>query len=118
MRLDCDILIVGSGAAGGVLAATLSELTSRSIILVEKGGHYTGGFFNQREWDMNVLYADRGARSTTDGAMPVRGGECVGGGTTVNYALAFDPVEAVWDRWKRERGLTGFSSTAPRTTTA
>ena len=109
MRLDCDILIVGSGAAGGVLAATLSELTSRRIILVEKGGHYTSAFFNQREWDMNVLYADRGARSTTDGAVPIRGGECVGGGTTVNYALAFDPVAAVWDRWKRERGLTGFS---------
>ena len=109
MRLDCDILIVGSGAAGGVLAATLSELTGRSIILAEKGGHYTSAFFNQREWDMNVLYAERGARSTTDGAMPVRGGECVGGGTTVNYALAFDPVPAVWDRWKRERGLTGFS---------
>jgi choline dehydrogenase-like flavoprotein len=84
-------------------------LTGRSIILAEKGGHYTSAFFNQREWDMNVLYAERGARSTTDGAMPVRGGECVGGGTTVNYALAFDPVAAVWDRWKRERGLTGFS---------
>jgi hypothetical protein len=26
----------------------------------------------------------------------VRGGECVGGGTTVNYALAMDPVEGVW----------------------
>jgi choline dehydrogenase-like flavoprotein len=109
MRLDCDILIVGSGAAGGVLAATLSELTKRSIILVDKGGHYTSAFFNQREWDMRVLYAEGGARSTTDGAMPIRGGECVGGGTTVNYALAFDPVAAVWERWKRERGLTGFS---------
>jgi choline dehydrogenase-like flavoprotein len=109
MRLDCDILIVGSGAAGGVLAATLSELTNRRIILVEKGGHYTSSFFNQREWDMGVLYAGRAARSTADGAIPVRGGECVGGGTTVNYALAFDPVAAVWDRWKRERGLTGFS---------
>ena len=109
MTLDCDILIVGSGAAGGVLAATLSALTNRRIVLAEKGGHYTSAFFNQREWDMNVLYADRDARATVDGAMPVRGGECVGGGTTVNYALAMDPIAAVWARWKRERGLTGFS---------
>ncbi|HMC78903.1 MAG TPA: GMC family oxidoreductase [Vicinamibacterales bacterium] len=108
MRLECDILIVGSGAAGGVLAATLSELTSRRIILADKGAHYTAGFFNQREWDMGVLYADRGARATVDGAIPVRGGECVGGGTTVNYALAMDPVRRVWARW-RETGLTGFS---------
>ncbi len=109
MRLQCDILIVGSGAGGGVLAATLAELTHRTIILVDKGPHYTADFFNQREWDMGVLYAERGARSTTDGAIPVRGGECVGGGTTVNYALAMNPVQAVWTRWRLERGLTGFS---------
>jgi choline dehydrogenase-like flavoprotein len=109
MRVDCDILIIGSGAAGSVLAATLSERTRKSIVLVDKGAHYASEFFNQREWDMNRLYAGRGARATVDGAMPVRGGECVGGGTTVNYALALDPVPDVWDRWKRERGLTGFS---------
>jgi choline dehydrogenase-like flavoprotein len=39
----------------------------------------------------------------------VRGGECVGGGTTVNVALCFDPVRPIWERWKRERGLRGYS---------
>ena len=77
MHLTCDILIIGSGAAGGVLAATLSEETDCSIVLVDKGGHYTSDFFNQREWDMRVLYAEQGARSTADAAIPVRGGECV-----------------------------------------
>jgi choline dehydrogenase-like flavoprotein len=109
IRLDADIVVIGSGAAGGVLAATLRAQTGARVILVERGGHYTRRFFNQREWDMDVLYADRGGRSTADGAMPVRGGECVGGGTTVNYALCFDPVEAVWNRWRRDAGLTGYS---------
>jgi choline dehydrogenase len=109
MHLRCDILIIGSGAAGAVLAATLSEATDCSIVLVDKGGHYTSDFFNQREWDMGVLYAEQGTRSTVDGAIPVRGGECVGGGTTVNYALAFNPVPDVWQRWARERDLRGFS---------
>jgi choline dehydrogenase-like flavoprotein len=107
--LSCDVLIIGSGAAGGVLAATLSELTTKKIILVEKGGWFAADFFDQREWDMRVLYADDGAQSTADGAIPVRGGECVGGGTTVNYALCFDPVERVWSGWRRSAGLTGFS---------
>jgi choline dehydrogenase-like flavoprotein len=108
-RIRCDILIVGSGAAGGVLAATLSELTQKKIVVVEKGGWYGAEFFDQREWDMRVLYAEEGRRTSADGAIPVRGGECVGGGTTVNYALCFDPVEQVWNRWRRDFGLTGFS---------
>ena len=108
-RIDCDILIVGSGAAGGVLAATLSERTPRRIVLVEKGGWFTKTFFDQRELDMRVLFADEGGRSTADGAIPVRGGECVGGGTTVNVALCFDPIPAVWEGWKRDFGLEGFS---------
>jgi choline dehydrogenase-like flavoprotein len=107
--LDCDVLIVGSGAAGGTLAGTLSELTGLRIVVLEKGGWFDRSFFNQREWDMRVLYAEDGARFTHDGAIPVRGGECVGGGTTVNVALCFDPVRSVWERWARDHGLHGFS---------
>src|SRR5688500_20219917 len=58
---------------------------------------------------MNVLYADEGTRSTTDGAIVVRGGECVGGGTTVNIALSLDPHADVWEGWRRDHGLQGFS---------
>jgi choline dehydrogenase-like flavoprotein len=108
-RLACDVLIIGSGAAGGVLAATLAEQTKKKIIVVEKGGWFGGESFDQREWDMRVLYAEDGRRTTADGAMAVRGGECVGGGTTVNYALCFNPIESIWDGWRRDVGLTGFS---------
>jgi choline dehydrogenase-like flavoprotein len=108
-ELDCDILIIGAGAAGGTLAGTLASATNKRVVLLERGGHYTRKFFNQREWDMRVLYADKGARSTFDGAMPVRGGECVGGGTTVNVALCFNPVRSIWQGWKDQRGLVGFS---------
>jgi choline dehydrogenase-like flavoprotein len=108
-ELKCDILIIGAGAAGGVLAATLAEKTSKSIVLLEKGAYYTKEFFNQRQLDMTVLFAENGARSTHDGAIPVRGGQCVGGGTTVNVALCFNPIRAVWDGWKTYQGLQGFS---------
>ena len=108
-KINCDILIIGSGAAGAVLAATLSESTDLKIVMAEKGGYYTKSFFNQREWDMRVLYSDEGARSNDNGSIPVRGGECVGGGTTVNIALCFDPMQSVWENWKREYGLRQFS---------
>src|SRR4051794_13042037 len=56
-----------------------------------------------------ALYAGAGQRTTEDGAIPVRGGECVGGGTTINIALSFDPVERVWRSWRERFELQGFS---------
>jgi choline dehydrogenase-like flavoprotein len=111
--IHTDILIIGSGAAGGVLAATLTEsLPGKRVLIVEKGGYYGAEFFNQHEWDMRVLYADKGLRSTADGAIPVRGGECVGGGTTVNVAFSLDPLPEVWSRWRGDEGLENFSFAA------
>ena len=100
MKLDCDIAIIGSGAAGGVLASTLAEKTDKKIILLEKGGFYKGPTFVQEELGARHLFSDKGTRGCKDGSMPVRGGECVGGGTTVNVALCFNPVESVWNRWR------------------
>jgi choline dehydrogenase-like flavoprotein len=108
-KLSTDVLIIGSGAAGPTLAATIAERSDLSVLLVEKGGYYGAEFFNQRELDMMVLLADKGGRSTVDGAIPVAGGQCVGGGTTVNYALSFDPVPSIWKSWRDRLGLTGFS---------
>jgi choline dehydrogenase-like flavoprotein len=109
-RLQCDFLIIGSGAAGGVLAGTLSELTNKKIILVEKGGFYPKEFFNQNEIPMvKALYTSANQRNAANSGIPVRGGECVGGGTTINIALCLDPVESVWQRWKQDYNLREYN---------
>jgi choline dehydrogenase-like flavoprotein len=108
--IDCDVLVIGAGAAGSVLAATLAELTPLRVVVAERGGYFAREAMTQHERQMmQRLYADGGARTTDDGAIAVRGGECVGGGTTVNVALCLDPVPRVWDGWRRERPLNGFS---------
>ena len=103
--IDADVLIIGSGAGGGVMAGTLSELMpGKSIVIAEKGGYFGAEYFNQREWDMRHIYADKGRRTTADGAVAVRSGECVGGGTTVNVALCHDPLPQVWSGWRNAGG--------------
>ena len=108
-RITADVLIIGSGAAGGVLAATLADIrqTGRAA---REGRPLHRVTSSPAGMGRHVLYAGRGARSTVDGDIVVSGGECVGGGTTVNYALAMDPVRGACGRdGARSRGLTGFS---------
>jgi choline dehydrogenase-like flavoprotein len=108
-NLNCNVLVIGAGAAGATFAATLSDHGVKDIILLEKGPYYDKSFFNQNELAMGVLKAEGGARTTADGGIPVQSAECVGGGTTINYALCFDPIPSVWQRWRREHGVTEFS---------
>jgi choline dehydrogenase-like flavoprotein len=64
MNISCDVLVVGSGAAGATLAATIAGATDLAVVLVEKGSYYGAEFFNQRELDMMVLLAQNGGRAT------------------------------------------------------
>ena len=51
---NVDVCIIGSGAAGAVLAKELVE-SGKKVVLLEKGGYYEGKDMNQRELDMMPL---------------------------------------------------------------
>src|SRR5215213_4286135 len=64
--LDCDVVVIGSGAGGGVVAGELAA-AGKSVIVLEQGGYYNEADYNQLELDMlSRLYLDRGATSTKD----------------------------------------------------
>lgn len=108
--IDTDVLIIGSGAGGGVLAGTVTELLpGKRVVIAEKGGWFARDFMKQREWDARFMYADKQRRTTADGAIPVRSGEAVGGGTIINEAMCHDPIPAVWARWRSEYGIDKLS---------
>jgi choline dehydrogenase-like flavoprotein len=111
-RIDCDVVIVGSGAGGSVVAA---ELAARGVdvILIERGGHYRETDFTQRESDMLERLYDAGAlRTTSDLGLLLLQGSCLGGGTVINYTTSFHTPSAVRSQWAREHGLPHFTSTA------
>lgn len=102
-----DMVIVGSGAAGGVLAERLSPLAKQGarLALLEAGPHYPRDFFNQREEEMSRLFWSRGAFYARDGSLSVAMGRCVGGSTTVYTAVTFRTPAAVLERWQRDFGV-------------
>src|SRR5690606_35913724 len=76
--LYTDVLVVGSGAGGGVVAGELSA-AGLDVIVVEKGGYYAEADFHGRELESNrQLYEQRGVLTTTDLGITLLAGSALG----------------------------------------
>ncbi len=104
-RARCDVVVVGSGAGGAVLAAGLAE-AGFAVIVVEEGGAYTKADFDLQEGTAYPrLYQDRGTRATADMAITVLQGRNVGGSTTVNWTTCYRTPERILAHWRAHHGL-------------
>ncbi|MDF0682517.1 MAG: GMC family oxidoreductase, partial [Candidatus Nitrosocosmicus sp.] len=100
-----EICVIGSGAAGAILATKLAE-GGRSVVLLEKGGYYDGESMNQRESDMiPLLWKNAGANFTSNLRIAVAQGCCLGGSTVINDAVCFRIPDIVIDQWN-EKGVS------------
>ncbi|HEX8474952.1 MAG TPA: GMC family oxidoreductase [Pyrinomonadaceae bacterium] len=113
--LTPDFCIVGSGAGGGVCALKLAE-AGFDVLVLEEGpnipkGQGHGGeshkrpTFTERELDMyKTLYQEGGGRLTSDNAIKVMQGRCLGGGTTVNWSACLPPPVFTLNHWRNNFG--------------
>jgi choline dehydrogenase-like flavoprotein len=108
LQLTADVVIVGSGAGGGVVAAELAR-AGRSVIVVEAGPFVDESTMPRDELDaFGRLYLNHGLLSTWDGAMTMLAGSGVGGGTLVNWMTCLDAPAEVREEWVRDHGLDGL----------
>ncbi len=106
----CDILVIGSGAGGGVVAGELAQ-AGHDVLVLERGPYHHGPSFTQREVDMmGTLYDARGTLGTQDGGVGILAGACLGGGTTVNWAGAFRTPDYVLHEWATDHAAPLFLS--------
>ena len=104
-RFECDVAIVGSGAGAGITAELLTQAGLR-VLLIEEGPLKTSTDFNQRESEAYPsLYQESAARKTTDKAITILQGRCVGGSTTVNWTSSFRTPAATLAHWQQHFGL-------------
>jgi choline dehydrogenase-like flavoprotein len=94
-----DAVVVGSGAAGAILAYRFAE-AGRRVLVLERGPHVDPRRFTDDEVDQYLrLYNEGALQLATNFSLQVLQGMCVGGGTTINNALCLSPPGPVLDRW-------------------
>jgi choline dehydrogenase-like flavoprotein len=107
VALDADVVVVGSGAGGGVVAAELAR-AGRSVIVIEAGPFVDETSMPRGELDAySRLYLNHGLLSTWDGSVTILAGSGVGGGTLVNWMTCIDVPASVRAEWATEHGLDG-----------
>ena len=110
--LDADVVVVGSGAGGGVVAAALAK-AGRSVVVLEAGPFSDERTMPRAELDaFDRHYLDHGLTTTWDGSITMLAGTGVGGGTLINWMTCIDAPESVRDGWEREHGLEGVTGDA------
>ncbi len=96
---EADVVVVGSGPTGSVVAKELAE-AGRRVVLLEEGPPLTPDDF---EFDaarsMTKTMREAGLRTTRGHVLPTMQAICLGGGSVVNSAICVRPPDFVLDEW-------------------
>ena len=106
--LEADVVVVGSGAGGGVIAAELTR-AGRSVVVLEAGPFVDEATMPTDELDAyDRLYLDHGLLTTWDGSVTMLAGTTVGGGTVVNWMTSIPAPVDVRAEWAARHGIDGI----------
>jgi choline dehydrogenase-like flavoprotein len=117
VEIDADVVVVGSGAGGAVVAAELAEAGAHVVVLEEgpfvPPAHYGAMRVSQ---SMRHLWRD-GAMTVAFGlgnspTINVTMGRCVGGSSVLTGGVCFRIPESILAEWRADHGLSELTSEA------
>ncbi|NUP12992.1 MAG: GMC family oxidoreductase, partial [Polyangiaceae bacterium] len=114
---SCDVVVIGSGAGGSVVAATLAE-AGRRVIVLEEGAYYAKDDYQRFAPSESVrrMFRDAGmVMAFGVGQTPmisITMGRAVGGSSLLTGGVCFRVPSEVHHRWERELGLSQYSEKA------
>ena len=102
--VEADVVIIGTGAGGGIAAQLLAE-AGLKVVMIEEGPHkQTPDFHMQESEAYPDLYQEVANRKTADQAITILQGRAVGGSTTVNWTSCFRIPPQTLGHWQQQYG--------------
>jgi choline dehydrogenase-like flavoprotein len=109
VELTADVVVIGSGSGGAVVAAELAASGSEVVVL-EMGDYLNEADFTGNEAEMTSrLFLGHGLLTTSDLGITVLAGSCLGGGTVVNWSDSLRTPPEVLEEWEVVHGLEGVA---------
>lgn len=114
---EVDYVIVGSGSAGGVVAARLSESTKDKVLVMEYGGSDRSIIIQmpsalaipRTKAKYAWFYSTEPEPHLNNRRLPCPRGKVVGGSSSINGMVFVRGNPLDYDRWEEEGGATGWS---------
>ncbi|MFW6050887.1 MAG: GMC family oxidoreductase N-terminal domain-containing protein [Myxococcota bacterium] len=114
LELDADVVVVGSGAGGSVVATELATAGQRVLVLEEGPRVPPADYGRMRPSEsMRHIWRDGGMTVALGvGDTPsinVTMGRCVGGSSVLTGAVCFRIPDEVLHEWSNDHGLAGYT---------
>jgi hypothetical protein len=105
LELDCEVIVIGSGAGGAAVAYELAS-QGRAVLLLEEGDYHKRSSFRGRPTaSYRAMYRDAGLTMALGNVgIPLWAGRAVGGSTVINSGTCYRAPERTFRAW-REEGL-------------
>ena len=112
-EVECDAVVVGTGAGGAVVAKELAE-AGCAVLLLEEGRYFKRADFTGRPVEMTRRLYRNGGLTVAFGStvIPIPVGKTVGGTTTINAGTCLRPPESTFAEWRESFGLPEITADA------
>ncbi|MCC2636506.1 MAG: oxidoreductase family protein [Moraxellaceae bacterium] len=109
LRLEADVIVVGSGSGGAIAAYELAR-SGKRVIILEAGRYVPSTDFKEDLADsMQRMFQDNGLQTNATGDLILLQGAMVGGSSVIDATICERMPKSVLEEWQKTHGIENLS---------